>query len=169
MDQRVLWDPRAYPEGMPMPDLIEEMFEEPPHREEYYPGSKRKRREAPEPIEGDPWREEYTTKMVGGQERRFYTIGALASAVNASVETVRHWIKTGKIPQAPYRLSTSIVAGKKHPGRRLYTEPMIDAAVASFRKRGLLDASRIEWKNHPDLTLEIHEAWTRIHNQETGK
>lgn len=149
-----------------MPDLFEEVFNE---GEEYYPGSRRLRRPEPEPedVEGDLWREDYTVKTVAGQERRFYAIGALAAALNVSVQSIRLWIKNGYIPQAPYRLPTSIIHGQKYQGRRLYTEPMIDAAVAAFAKRGLLDAQRIEWKKHTDLTLEIHDKWTLIHSQET--
>lgn len=148
-----------------MSDLVAEMFGD---REEFYPGSKRKRR--PEPVQeatGEVWRENYTVKMIGGQERRFFPIGALAAALGVSVDTVRHWVKTSKMPNAPYRLSTSIVHGQKYAGRRLYTEPMIDAAIAAFSKRGLLDVARIEWKNHHDLTVELHEVWSRIHQEET--
>jgi hypothetical protein len=152
-----------------MPDLFEQMFNDDTEEEvEYYPGSKRKRRPEPEPqIAGDMWRENYTVKTVGGAERRFFPIGALADALHVSVETIRHWVKKGQIPNAPYRLSTSIVHGKKHPGRRLYTEPMIDATVKAFASRGLLDAQRIEWKKHHDLTIELHETWSRIHREES--
>ena len=152
-----------------MPDLFEQMFNDDTEKEvDYYPGSKRKRRPEPvNPITGDMWRENYTVKNVGGTERRFFVIGALADALHVSVETVRHWVKKGQIPDAPYRLSMSIVDGKKHPGRRLYTEPMIDAAVKAFASRGLLEAPRIEWKNHHDLTIELHETWGRIYREET--
>ena len=51
---------------------------------------------------------------------------------------------------------------QNYPGSRLYTAPMIDAAVKAFASRGLLDANRIEWKNHHDLTIELHETSTRI-------
>ncbi len=150
-----------------MTDLVAEMFGD---REEFYPGSKRKRRPEPEPqeISGEMWRENYTVKKIGGQDRRFFPIGALADALHVSVETIRHWVKKGYIPNAPYRLPTSIVHGQKHQGRRLYTEPMIDAAVKTFASRGLLDAQRIEWKKHHDLTIELHETWNRIHREETA-
>lgn len=151
-------------------DWFDEIFTDTDNeREEFYPGSRHKRRPEPEVVlEGDPWRENYTVKTIGGQDRRFYPIGALASALDVSVETIRHWVKKGYIPNAPYRLSTSIVHGQKYAGRRLYTEAMIDAAVSAFAKRGLLDANRIEWKNHHDLTIELHEKWSAIHREETA-
>ena len=153
-----------------MPDLIDNIFDS-ESEDDYFPGSKRLRRPEPEPeddIEGEAWRENYTVKMVGGVERRFYAIGALADALDVSVQTVRLWISKGYIPQAPYRLPTSVIHGQKYQGRRLYTEPMIDAAVKAFAKRGLLDTSRVEWKKYPDLPIELHEKWTAIHREETN-
>lgn len=145
------------------PDLVDEMFG---GEEEFYPGSKRKiEREKPTNVEfiADPWRENFTIKIIGGVETPMYPIGALANALGVSVQSIRSWTSKGYIPLAPYRLpSTMVIAGEKAPGRRLYTEPMIEAAVEAFEKRGLLGAPRIEWKNHTDLSIEIQEAWTRI-------
>jgi DNA-binding transcriptional MerR regulator len=154
-----------------MSDLFDEIFvsEVEDTREEFYPGSRHKRRPEPEvALEGDLWREDYTVKTIAGQERRFYTVGALAQALSVSVESIRLWTRKGNIPQAPYRLPVSVVHGQKHLGRRLYTEAMIDAAVRAFAKRGLIEASRISWNQHRDLTVEIHDAWSRIHSEETG-
>jgi len=60
-----------------------------------------------------------------------------------------------------------VVKGEKVAGRRLFTEPIIEATVAAFEKRGLLGKPRIEWKNHSDLSIEIQEAWTAIVNNPT--
>lgn len=166
-------------------DLIDQLFEDPPPPEpdqsglqvredenlavedtdEYFPGSRRHRRDKPiDPVKDDaPWRDYYTVKSVNGVPRKFYTIGALAEALQMSVASVRRWTTMGRLPQAPYRLPLSIVDGRRYPGRRLYTEPMIEAAIASFVRRGLLTKARIEWGELHDMTIEIHDAWVRIH------
>jgi len=45
---------------------------------------------------------------------------------------------------------------------------MVESAIQSFQSRGLLEAPRIDWNRHPDLSLELYENWTMIHNQETA-
>ena len=151
------------------PDLVDEMFGG--EEEEYYPGSKHKiEREPVSNVEfiADPWREDYTIKTVKGVEMKMFPIGALANALGTSVPSLRNWTRKGYIPLAPYRLPANmIVAGEKVAGRRLYTEPMIEAAVEAFEKRGLLGKPRIEWKKHPDLAIEIQEAWTHIYKNPT--
>lgn len=154
-----------------MPDLIDEFFPEDSESEaeEYYPGSKRKRRDV-EVVSNvefipDPWRDNFTLKPLRGVETKMYPIGALANALGVSVQSIRHWTRMGYIPSAPYRLPANmVIKGEKVSGRRLYTEPLIDAAVAAFEKRGLLGKPRIEWSKHPDLPIEITETWTRITN-----
>lgn len=158
-----------------MPDLVDQIFndgpEEPPV-DEYYPGSKRKRagKPASSNVEfiPDPWRDNFTIKLINGAETKMYPIGALANALGVSVQSIRHWTRSGYLPSAPYRLpSNMVINGKKVSGRRLYTEPLIEAVVASFERRGLLGKPRIEWSNHSDLPIEIKESWSRIVNQTT--
>lgn len=158
-----------------MPDLVDQIFndgpEEPPV-DEYYPGSKRKRagKPASSNVEfiPDPWRDNFTIKLINGAETKMYPIGALANALGVSVQSIRHWTRSGYLPSAPYRLpSNMVINGKKVSGRRLYTEPLIEAVVASFERRGLLGKPRIEWSNHSDLPIEIKESWSRIINQTT--
>lgn len=152
-----------------IPDLVDQVFgdgpEEPP-ADEYYPGSKRKRAEKPASSNvefiPDPWRENFTMKTINGVETKMYPIGSLANALGVSVQSIRHWTRSGYLPQAPYRLpSNMVINGKKVSGRRLYTEPLIEAAVAAFEKRGLLGKPRIEWSKHSDLPIEIAEVWSR--------
>lgn len=148
------------------PDLIDEIFSDEPEEQQYYPGSKRKRREEPKPVIefiADPWRENFTLKPLKGVETKMYPVGALANALGVSVQSIRHWTRKGYIPAAPYRLPANMVIdGKKVAGRRLYTEPLIEAVVAAFEKRGLLGKPRIEWSQHNDLSIEIAETWSRI-------
>lgn len=166
-----------------MPDVIDEIFGEPETPEEFaaslreeeptqfYPGSKRKiEREPVTNVEfiPDPWRGNFTTKMVNGVETKMFPIGALANALGVSTQSIRHWTRKGYIPLAPYRLPANmVVKGEKVSGRRLYTEPIIEATVEAFEKRGLLGRPRIEWKNHPDLPIEIQERWVEIVNNPT--
>lgn len=143
-----------------------DMFMTDSSEKEYYPGSKRKRRE--EPISNvefipDPWRENYTTKMIRGVEMKMYPIGAFANALGVSVQSIRHWTRSGYLPSAPYRLPANmVIKGEKVSGRRLYTEPLIEAVVAAFEKRGLLGKPRIEWSKHRDLPIEIAETWSQL-------
>jgi hypothetical protein len=155
-----------------IPNLIDQVFgtgsEEPP-ADEFYPGSRRKLAAKPSSIKefrADPWRENFTIKVIHGVEYRMYTVGALANALGVSVSSIRDWTRKSHLPVAPYRLPSNMVLnGTKVAGRRLYTEPMIEAAVASFEKRGLLGLPRIEWAKHSDLPIEIREAWSRIFHQ----
>jgi hypothetical protein len=159
------------------PDLVDQIFGDDEPQDEYYPGSKKKRTEKPvtSNVEfiPDPWMENFTLKTINGVETKMYAIGSLANALGVSVQSIRHWTRKGYMPAAPYRLpSNMIIKGEKVSGRRLYTAPLIEAAVAAFEKRGLLGKPRIEWSKHPDLPIEIKEQWSRIvknPNQTTTK
>jgi hypothetical protein len=153
-----------------VPDLIDQIFGDEPEGEEeqFYPGSKKKRREKKPTIEFVPeeWRDNYVTKWLKGKETRMYPVGALATALGVSVQTVRRWSTQGKIPQAPFRLAANMmIDGRKVPGRRYYTQPLIEAVVDVFTERGIIGQGRIVWDEHEDVPIEIHEKWTRIINQ----
>ena len=128
--------------------------------DKFYPGSKRPRREAPAaPRQGiESWDANPIVKLRNGVETEFFLITALAAALGKSVITVRYWERKGFIPKAPFRLP-----GRKNDsgltGKRVYTRPLIEIAVSEFGKRGLLDAERVEWKHHEDLTIEIYGQW----------
>jgi hypothetical protein len=155
-----------------MSDLVDQIFGGATTDQEFYPGSKRKRREEPKfEFIADPWRENYTIKHFNGKDRKMFTIGAMAQALGVSVPAIRKWIKLGYIPQAPYRLpSNMVVAGEKAAGRRLYTEEIIDATVDVFQRNGILGKTRIVWEKHPRVPIEIVEAWDKIiRNKEQGE
>jgi hypothetical protein len=148
-----------------MPDLFDEVFNEEPRTEvEFYPGSKRKRREQPVvEFVANPWRENFTVKIIGGEEKRMYTIGSLAEALGVSIPTLRNWAKAGYIPEAPYRLPSNMkIQGENVAGRRLYTEELIDAAVKIFEAHGLLGKKRIIWDDYETVPQEIQREWQRI-------
>lgn len=142
--------------------------------EEYYPGSKRKRR-APDPkakakkaITLGLWDSSPQVKTLpNGNVIELFSAGALAQALNRPLVTLRLWERKGYIPRAPYRLKSVIVDGVKKPGWRMYSKTIIEETIASFQSRGLLEAPRIDWNRHPDLSIELMEKWSKIHTQET--
>lgn len=144
----------------------ESMFTDLDKEVDYYPGSKRKRRDpkkvekAAKPQISEDWAAKPLLKEIKGKTVEFFTIGSLARALNKSEVSIRLWIRKGYLPTEPYRLpATKMPDGKVVPGRRLYTREMIESAIASFASRGLLDTPRIEWRDHPDLAQEIRDSW----------
>jgi hypothetical protein len=151
-------------------DFIESMFSD---VDQYYPGSKRKRKEKVEPkheIHPDfAWdaRPRITT-LPSGEDIELFTIGAIAAALGRPVITIRTWIKEGYLPAAPYRLPVKKnVNGKDHQGRRLYSRAMVEKVVELFGKSGLLYIKRIDWDLHRQLSNEIAEAWSDLRAKET--
>ena len=141
--------------------------------DQYYPGSKRKRKpivaKKPE-VELDlHWDAKPIKKTLpNGRDLEMFTIGALAAALGRPVITRRAWIKEGYLPAAPYRLpSTKDVNGKDHQGRRLYSRAMVEKVVEILRTVGLLEVKRIEWSLHRQVSNDIAEAWTQIRADET--
>ena len=50
----------------------------------------------------------------------------------------------------------------------MYSKAIVEATVAAFEARGLLDAPRIDWNRYPDLSIELMETWKKIHDQEVN-
>lgn len=153
-----------------MSSSIEEMFQQ----TELYPGSKQKRRflglQKPD-YEPKEWEEaNYTLKTLPKiGEVRMYTIGAVAKSVGVSVPTIRLWISKQYIPDAPYKLpSTMVVRGEQTDGRRLYTAPYIHSLVRIMREHGLLGQRPVPWEETPDASEDILEEWKRIKRTTTG-
>ena len=152
-----------------MPDFFDETFA---GLEEFYPGSKRKRREPPKPKEKvvTDWEQDYFVKYLpNGQAVHMYTLGSLAKALNRPVKTLRAWMDWGYLPQSPYRLPNKVGKnGKEYAGRRLYSKNMVQATVDLFESAGLMEVDRIEWLSlHRDLSDKITEAWEKIRAEET--
>ena len=151
-------------------DLIDSTFSD---LEEFYPGSKRKRKVSEpkkreiEPLQG--WDSKpYVKTLPNGQDVEMFTIGALAQALGRPVITIRTWIKEGYLPASPYRLpSKKNIRGEDQMGRRLYTRSMIEIVIELFEKAGLIYIKRIEWAENKQLTNEIAEAWDKIRATET--
>lgn len=140
--------------------------------DEYYPGSKRKRKEPvakPEVEVPTGWDSRpYVKTMPNGQDVEMFTLGALAEALGRPIVTLRVWMKQGHIPVSPYRLPSKLDKhGELRQGRRLYTRRMIEAAVEIFNSNGLLGTTRVDWSVHQRVGIDIAEAWSNIRAQET--
>lgn len=152
-------------------DFIENSFAD---LDEYYPGSKRKRKplvqKEPEVTPDLNWdAKPFKKTLPNGKDIEMFTIGALASAVGRPVITIRTWIKEGYIPPSPYRLPNTVDKhGGSRAGRRMWSRAMIESLVDLFGKAGLLTVKRIDWSAHRKLSIEISEAWTQIRANETN-
>lgn len=132
--------------------------------DDFYPGSKRKRRDlisGPAPTREDgAWDAKPIVKAYNGRETEFFLPGALAAALGKTSVTIRLWERRSYIPKAPFRLPGYVRAGKEVPGKRVYTRELVEIAVEEFAKRDLLGAARVEWKKHRDLTIALYERWS---------
>jgi hypothetical protein len=154
-----------------MSDEIDKLFGS---LDDYYPGSKRKRR-APDPnvkprkvSTPESWDVDPQVKTLpNGKVIELFSAGSLGLALNRPVVTLRLWERKGYIPRAPYRLKSMMVKGVKKPGWRMYSRTIVEATIESFQSRGLLEAPRIDWNRHHDLSIELMEKWIKIHSQET--
>ena len=153
-----------------MDNIFDNMFGD---LDEYYPGSKRKRKPvvAKKPVVETSYTwdaKPYKKTLPNGRDLEMFTIGALAAAVGRPVITIRAWLKEGYLPASPYRLPTKKnINGEDHAGRRLYSRAMVETLVEIFSRNGLMDTKRIEWSMHRQLPHEIAEAWNQIRAEET--
>ena len=155
-----------------MEDSVDKLFSD---LDEYYPGSKKKRRavdpkaKTKKPTDEGSWDENPQVKTLpNGKMVELYSAGSLCQALGRPLVTLRLWERKGYIPRAPYRLKSIIVKGERKPGWRMYSRAMIESAIVSFQSRNLIDAPRIDWNRYPDLSIELMENWTKIHTQETN-
>lgn len=140
--------------------------------DDYYPGSKRKRREKPIvkvtdlPTDWDT--QSFKKTMPNGEDLEMFTIGALAKALGRPVPTLRKWMRLGYLPIPPYRLPDAVDKyGVMRKGRRLYSRAMVEAAVEVFNSSGLFNVDRIDWSLNQHVQEELAEAWNKIRAEET--
>lgn len=151
-------------------DFIDKSFSD---LDEFYPGSKRKRKVAvpkkQEIVPDGSWdAKPFVKTLPNGKDIEMFTIGAVAGALGRPVITIRTWIKEGRLPASPYRLPTTKNRnGEDHQGRRLYSRAMIESLIELFDRAGLLYIKRVEWSDNQQLTQEIAEAWSKIRADET--
>ena len=126
-----------------MSDFAEELFSDvDPHRPDapvarFYPGSKQRipdepKPPPPRPVSDKPWDRNPRRLMVGGEEHEFFTIGALAEALNRQAVTIRKWEERGVIPKARYRSGGKV-------SRRLYSRRQVEGLVLLCAKHGILE------------------------------
>ncbi len=90
---------------------------------------------------------------VGGVTQKFYTIGALASALGKQPVTIRSWERKGWLPKAKFR--TPPPRGEQLPnkttkGRRLYSQEQVVFLAEAYGKY-VLDPRKPNWegfRNH---------------------
>jgi hypothetical protein len=153
-------------------DPLDRLFAE---LDDYYPGSKKKRRplnpqaKKPKVKEEGSWDASPQVKTLpNGNVVELFSAGAFALALGRPLVTVRLWERRGYIPRAPYRLKSMLVDGVKKPGWRMYSRDMVEATVKAFEARGLMEAPRIDWNRYSELSIELMETWKKIHDQETN-
>jgi hypothetical protein len=137
----------------------------------YYPNSKRKRREPVVKEVKEVFWDSHPrpTTLPNGQEIDLFTIGALAKALDRPVVTLKLWMNEGHLPTSPYRLPTKTdKLGKERQGRRLYSRSMIESAINTFTKFGVLHVKRIDWSKYREVTEEIAKAWEQSLAEETA-
>ena len=109
--------------------------------DEFFPGSKRRRRDPrPVPEKKPPaWDAKPRYYDVNGERTEFFTIGALAEALEKEIVTIRTWIRTGKMPEARFKLPPrgKSTFGAKG-GQRLWTRAQIEAIVKIAHEEGVL-------------------------------
>lgn len=136
--------------------------------DEWYPGSRQKRRDADEVVEKrkaaqaeiDNWDSNPVVKNVAGKATEMFTAGDLGRSLGGfSVVSVRLWERKGYIPVAPYRMPDIPTERGLQKGRRYYSRAVIEVTIEEFRKRGLIGKRRIEWKHHEDLPIALVARW----------
>ena len=126
-------------------------------QDEYYPGSKQKRRESNEARQeretteraeakenedwdAHPWRKHVKFPSGEHKELELFPVGALAKALHRDSVTIRAWIRKGWLPEARYK--TPGMAGTRgNAGRRLWSRAQIEGIVNIAREEGLLNDS----------------------------
>lgn len=123
-----------------MSDPLSLFFKDDEEDEKYWPGNT-----PPKNVGGtvDPGKPEWLTSlpsrqfMRDGKPENFYTIGALAQALNRSPVTVRSWEQKGWLPSPKFRTQapkSAQLPGKAVKGKRLYTEAQVVFLVEAFMR-----------------------------------
>ena len=153
-------------------DPVDRLFAE---LDDYYPGSKKKRRplnpqaKKKKVKEERSWDSNPQVKTLPNKNVvELFSAGDFSRALGRPLVTVRLWERKGYIPRAPYRLKSPVVDGVKKPGWRMYSRAMVEATLEAFEARGLIELPRIDWNRHTSLSIELMETWKKIHDQEVN-
>lgn len=123
-----------------------------PEDDKLYPGNTPPRNatgsldnESPDWLESLPFQEMQVNKT--GETKRFYTIGAVASALGKKPVTIRSWEQKGWLPSASYRTpppQREQIPGKKPAGKRLYSQDQLVFLVEAYDKY-ILTPAKANW------------------------
>jgi len=120
-----------------------------PLQDEYYPGSKRKRRESQEmrqerlveerrvAREDESWDAHPVEVWVKGAKYEMFRVGALAKALGRDSVTIRAWMRKGWLPRNSFQTSP-VVGSRGDAGRRLWTRRQIEGIAQIAKEEGLL-------------------------------
>jgi hypothetical protein len=140
-----------------------------PLQDEFYPGSKQKRREsvqmkkertaaerkqekAEEPWDARPIEIPYQGRIV-----QMFRIGSLAKALGKDAVTIRAWMRKGWLPHNSF-VGPEIYGTLGNAGRKLWTRRQIEGIVQIAQEEGLLD-DKPPWLTTTDFTKRVQAAW----------
>jgi hypothetical protein len=145
-------------------------------QDEYYPGSKQRRRESiemrhereaeeraeakdNEAWDARPWLKHF--KLNGHElELEMFPIGSLAKALRRDSVTVRAWIRKGWLPKAQFQ-TKAVVGSRGNAGRRLWTRAQIEGIVRIAEEEGLLSDNppRIQRTRFTQRVMAAWKGW----------
>lgn len=149
-----------------MSTRIEDLFPELDDSERY-PGGRAPRREAPPSPKLDlatDWDSKPTIKIHKGEEREFFTIGDLATALGREPVTIRSWEDKGYLPKSRYRgpAPKKGIPGKEVKGRRLYTRQQIEIVIAAAIESGVAGPNALYRPNWKKFTKTVVDGWKAL-------
>jgi hypothetical protein len=129
--------------------------------------SKWREPKTPPAVERRPW--DRNPVMRGRKDRpgtfEFFTIGALAEALNRNPVTIRSWEQKRWFPPASYREEappTANLAGRVAKGRRLYSREQIEAAIAAAKVAKVYDPADSRTGNWSEFTRLVWSVWKSL-------
>jgi hypothetical protein len=149
---------------------LQELFA--PLQDEYYPGSKRLRRESKQSRharlveekrqtrEEEPWDAHPVEVWINGVHYEMFHIGALAKALGRESNTIRAWMRKGWLPHSAYQ-TPPVVGSRGDAGRRLWTRAQIEGIMIIALEEGLLGAKppRLVETNFTQRVVASWRSW----------
>ncbi len=124
------------------------------------PGKREPVNRGPSPLESVPvWDEKPIKYMFKGEEREFFTISHLATALGKSVVTIRSWEQKGVIPPTPYRSPQprgGMLPGKPTKGKRLWTRDQINGILAIAIDEHVILNGKPPTKHFAERVLDLY-------------
>jgi len=105
----------------------------------------------------DEWGAYRRIIRIGGMDREFFTIGALAKALGRQPGTIRKWEADELLPKATFRQSTEDPRGE----HRLYTRAQIEGIVRIATEEGLMNGDG-KAVTSTDFTRRVFELFREL-------